>query len=356
MDRQTVIVTGAAGFLGAAITIDLARDHNVVGLDRREPSDALKAAAPGVDWAVHDIADAGRLGETLRTAKAKFGDLHHIVHFAAYYDFDVEWQQSYQRNNVDAVAGLIELAAELGVGRILFASSLAALDPPPPGELLTAETAPSVGIAYGKSKCLGEELFRQASDRVASVALRIGGVFTEWCELPPLYSLIRTWSAWGPIGRVVPGRGESGFPYIHRSDLVSQVRAIIAKSDELAPHEVFIGARQGVVSHNQLFPVIRPDAAPIHVPPALLRLPMHARCAWGRLIGRVPYERPWMLDYVDRPLAVDIAKTETVLDWRGQPGKDVLSCLPAVLANRQAHPRLWEERNVQRNEALYAYY
>ena len=83
---------------------------------------------------------------------------------------------------------------------------------------------------------------------------------------------------------------------------------------------------------------------------------MHVRCAWSRLIGRVPYEHPWMLGYIDRPLVVDVSKTETLLDWHCTPGKDVCSRIPIILANRKARAETWESRNVLRNEARYAYY
>ena len=49
-DHRVVVVTGAAGFLGSALTVDLARDHSVVAIDRREPSQALRDAAPDVAW------------------------------------------------------------------------------------------------------------------------------------------------------------------------------------------------------------------------------------------------------------------------------------------------------------------
>jgi len=42
--------------------------------------------------------------------------------------------------------------------------------------------------------------------------MRIGGVFSDWCELPPLYSLIRMWSRRGPIGRCIPGVAKRASP------------------------------------------------------------------------------------------------------------------------------------------------
>jgi nucleoside-diphosphate-sugar epimerase len=38
MNQKVIIVTGAAGFLGSAITVDLSRDHKIVAIDRRKPT------------------------------------------------------------------------------------------------------------------------------------------------------------------------------------------------------------------------------------------------------------------------------------------------------------------------------
>ena len=84
-----------------------------------------------------------------------------------------------------------------------------------------------------------------------------GRVFSDWCELPPLYSLIRLWSRRGSIGRCFPGRGRTGFPYIHRDELVRFVRRVIEKNDVLSRHEVLFASEDGCTCHDDLFPPIR---------------------------------------------------------------------------------------------------
>ena len=106
-------------------------------------------------------------------------------------------------------------------------------------------------IPYAKSNQIGEELVGEGADKLPAVLLRIGGAFSDWCELPPLYSLIRMWSGRGPLGQLVPGRGDSGIPYIHRADVVRIVRRCIERHGTLEPLEVFLASRQGAVSHRQ---------------------------------------------------------------------------------------------------------
>jgi hypothetical protein len=46
MDR-TIAITGSSGYLGSVLCADLARDHRVVGIDRRPPSPALRHSIAG---------------------------------------------------------------------------------------------------------------------------------------------------------------------------------------------------------------------------------------------------------------------------------------------------------------------
>ena len=101
---HTILITGASGFLGSALCVDLSRDHKIIGLYRRPLSERLKKATPLVQWE-------------------------------------------------KSLAG---------------------------GE-----------IAYPKSKALGEKMLFKNSYKVPVAVLRLGGGFTDWYELPPLFSVMK---------------------------------------------------------------------------------------------------------------------------------------------------------------------
>lgn len=361
MDQNTVIVTGAAGFLGSAVTVDLARDHNVIAIDLREPGRALRRATPGVAWESLDIADAQALAATFRRARSRPGRVDFVVHLAAFYHFGKDWLPEYDRTNIRGTSNVLEAAINTGVRRVIFGSSIAAMEPPPPGQALTEAMPACDLIPYARSKRIGEEMLGERADKLPGVALRIGGAFSDWCELPPLYSLIRMWSGWGPLSCLVPGRGESGIPYIHRSELVGIVRRCIERHETLAPLEVLFASRPGAVSHRVLFPVVRQMAGrgawtrPIFIPPGLARLGLWLKLALSPITGGLPYERPWMLDFVDRPWLVDISYTQQKLGWHPSPGKGILDRLPVILERFVKHRRAWEARNRCRNAGQYLY-
>ena len=362
MNQKVIVITGAAGFLGSALNIDLSRDHYVVAIDRRKPTGVLLSAACQTRWHQVDIADSEALARTFRHARQSVGRVDVVLHFAAFYHFGTDWDPEYKRTNLEGTLNVLRSAEQSGAQRIVFASSIAAMEPAPPGSVLTEKTPTTGQIPYAKSKSAGEEMVRDASARLPGVVLRIGGAFSDWCELPPLASLIRLWAGRSPFGRLLVGQGTTGLPYIHRHDVVRIVRSCIEAHDTLGSYEVFLASEQGAVTHKDLFAVIhqgaRGKAAPaaITVPPWAARLGLRARRAIGTILGRVPFERPWMLKYVDRPWVVDTSYTRNRLGWSCTAGMGIVDRLPTMLDQFTQQRRTWEHRNRVRNQGQYAYY
>lgn len=361
MDKRVVIVTGSSGFLGSAICVDLSRDYDVIGLDCRRPSAALQRTAPGVEWQTLDIADGSDVraffdGLAQRRRAAAF-----VLHMAAFYHFGRYWRPEYDRVNIRGLRNVLAGACRTGTQRFLFAGSIAALPPPPPGGVLSEQSSPGMTTAYTRSKTIGESLLAEYSERMPTVALRIAGVFSDWCELPPLYSLIRLWCETKILGRLIPGRGLSGFPYIHRRNLARCVRQIIRRHEHLKPSEILFASPPGCTTHNDLFGVIRracdpeADIRPVFISPALARCFLFVRNRVKAMRGHKRYERRWMMDFVDTPLVVDTTYTQKQLQWTPGPELSILNRMP-VLMQRFTHQRYtWEQRNVRRNDGGYVY-
>jgi nucleoside-diphosphate-sugar epimerase len=361
MERKTVLVTGASGFLGSAICVDLSRDHDVIGVDRREPSAALRQQATGGRWHALDISDQDGVRIFFNQLAAARRSAHYVLHMAAFYHFGQRWLPEYDRVNVRGLQNILEGAVRTGAERFLFAGSIASLPPAPAGAALTEKSPPGHATAYTRSKTIGESLLARYSDRMPTLALRIGGVFSDWCELPPLYSLMKLWSRPHLMGRMIPGRGMSGFPYIHRRDLVGCVRRIIQRSADLAPSEILFASPPGCTTHNELFAALRSacgarfDPRPVFVPPWLARCFLFAKNRAKTVLGRKRYERRWMMDYVDTPLVVDTAYTRQKLRWSPGPELSVLKRMPVLVRRFNEDRNIWERRNVRRNEGRYEY-
>jgi len=361
MTKPIIVITGASGFIGSAVCVDLAKDFMVIAIDRREPTEQLRRAAPRVIWHIIDIADNQAISKAFAQTKNDFGQIDFVIHLAAYYDFGTDWVPEYQRTNVDGTAKVIDASIKEGVRRLIFASSIAAMEPPAIGSYLTEESPTSEFLPYARSKSLGERLLEEAGSLVPCNILRIAGVFSDWCELPPLYSLIKLWTSAFPFGCIIPGRGESGIPYIHVNDLVHLIRLCILQNHELGPYNIFLASQHGAVLHRQLFPAIRSTAGysgslrPIHIPRKVAKYGTWFRWALGEISGNMPYERPWMLEYVDKPWNTDTSNTRRTLDWDCTPALGLLKKIPDIRNNVKTDPKGWKERNISRNERRFSY-
>ncbi len=359
--NHTILITGATGYLGTAICVDLSRDNSIIGLYRRTLSKRLKNAAPRVQWEKGDVAEPGCLDCILNRSAARGNPVDYIIHFAAFTDFGEKWLDEYSNTNVIGTRNVIESGVDAGVKRIIFAGSIAALEPESEKEVLTEQSFRYGNVAYSKSKAMGEKMLKEHSSRVPAIVLRIGGVFTDWCELPPLFSVMKLWSR--PfIGRMMPGKGNSGFPYIHRKDVVRIVRKIVDKEADLRRYEVLFASQNGATTQKQLFPIIRKACGPqlsgssLHISRTMAKFFLHGNYLLNSLIHRKTYERAWMIRYVDRPLIVDTSYTCSKLDWKPSADLHILTRLPLLMQKFRSQYKRWYQRNIKRNEQKYEYY
>jgi UDP-glucuronate 4-epimerase len=130
MHSRPILVTGAAGFIGAHVAARLrARGHSVVGCDNFNDyyDPALKHArvaellAPiGVSCEAVDIADASALGRLFEQHRPS-----HVVHLAAQAGvrYSISHPRAYVDSNLVGFANVLEGARSLAVEHLVYASS-----------------------------------------------------------------------------------------------------------------------------------------------------------------------------------------------------------------------------------------
>jgi dihydroflavonol-4-reductase len=153
------LVTGATGFVGAAVARALLAEGWQVRALVREGSDRRNVAPLAVEQAVGELTDAGSMERALAGCEAVF-------HAAADYRLWAPRPQELYRTNVEGTANLLEAAARAGVRRIVYTSSVATIGLPADGRP-GAEDTPA-GLAdmighYKRSKFLAEERARAAA-------------------------------------------------------------------------------------------------------------------------------------------------------------------------------------------------
>ena len=148
---ERILVTGAAGLLGRAVTYHLHdAGYAVTALDR-----IAGPAATGVHWIVDDLSDRTRIEEQLAPMDA-------VVHCAAYATPQAAREDIVLTGNVTATTNILLAAEAAGICRFVYASSQSALglayapEIIPPDSLPVDEThpcRPREGYALSKQVC-----------------------------------------------------------------------------------------------------------------------------------------------------------------------------------------------------------
>ncbi len=342
-----LILTGASGLVGRNFIKAAAGNFRLFCIARRSMEEVGVLADSNLRWTQVDIADWGDLKDLIQRTK-DYGGVDYILHLAGYYDFTNKDHPNYVRTNIEGTKNVLELAKQLEVKRFIFASSLAAC----PFGTTVNETSPATAdMPYARSKRAGEELVREYSQWFPCVTVRIAAVFSDWCEYPPLYTLLNNWLSGKPLAsRLVAGKGLSAIPYIHVHDLIQFFFRVIEQSDELPHHLILNASPDGKVCHLDLFHLAthshyaKPHS-PLFIHRRLLQPMILARQLLSRLQGKEPFEQLWMLDYVDRQLVADSAQTRSLLAWEPNPRKSITRRLVFLIENMQRNPELWRVWN-----------
>ena len=178
-----IVVTGVSGRVGRAIYVRLAREHDVIGLDRAPSSTAD---------VVGDLGDAALLRRVLAGADA-------VVHTAALHAPHVGLvsDAEFERVNVDGTRRVLDAAVAANVPRLVFTSSTAvygdAATPRDRAGWVDETLAPQPVTIYHHTKLAAEALLRTAADFGGPVVriLRMSRCFPEPAPLMAAYRLHR---------------------------------------------------------------------------------------------------------------------------------------------------------------------
>jgi dihydroflavonol-4-reductase len=116
----TSLVTGANGFVGAAVVRALLARGEAVRALVRSNSNSINLDGLPVEVVRGDITDGGSMREAARGCKT-------IFHVAADYRLWVPDPQTMYRTNVEGSVNVLESAAAVGAGRMVYTSSVAVL-------------------------------------------------------------------------------------------------------------------------------------------------------------------------------------------------------------------------------------
>jgi UDP-glucose 4-epimerase len=214
------LITGAAGFLGSSLANQLAREgHQVRGLDDISTGDP-QVLAPDVHFTRGDVNDRPKLWTLLQ-------DVDVVYHLAARVSVQesILYPRDYNAVNVGGTVALMEAMRDVGVKRVVLASSGAVY-----GDMgdstLTESATPNPRSPYAVSKLAAEYYVRTIGGLwgIETVSLRIFNAYGPGQHLPPSHPpvvphYLRQALRGGTL--VAHGDGSQTRDYIYVDDAVS---------------------------------------------------------------------------------------------------------------------------------------
>lgn len=325
--NDTVLVTGASGFLGSYIVDSY--------LARRIPVKVMVRLSSDLTWLKRHV-EAGKvtlaygsMTDPASLQKAVEG-VTAIVHVAAVLGLDVP-REVYQRVNVDGTRVLVEAAVVAGVKRFTLISSVSTYgDGIVPGTEVTEETPQHPSNPYGESKL--------AQQQIVFEAYQAHGLPVVSLEPPVIYgprARVGIESAIKVVKRgIVPlldyGRGHINLVYV--TDVVGAL--VAADNCDKAIGERFLVAGPRFTSHEEIFNLVAQSLgkSPLYFPVPLwaTRIGLIFYNAWLRLRGKDVFLKPDYFYKFTKGANYLTHKAHKVLHW--QPTVDITTGIPQTVA------------------------
>jgi nucleoside-diphosphate-sugar epimerase len=240
LKRKVVLVTGATGFIGSRVTMELVKKGAYVRALARNPAKAQDFDSTGISVVIGDVTDPGALAGAVRGCQT-------IFHFAGTTN-EFKPRSHFERVNIDGTRILAETALREGVERFIHVSTVWVYGlRSGPGICETSACQPS-GQSYSDTKLEAERVVRRLIEErgLPAIILQPSEVYgpgdPNWTERP--LDLIKT-------GRMVlVNRGRGFVQPVFIDDLV---QGVLAAAENGGLGETYILCGPDVVTVREYF-------------------------------------------------------------------------------------------------------
>jgi UDP-glucose 4-epimerase len=249
--RKKVVITGGAGFIGAALANSLSKDFDVTAIDNLSAGEWHRLN-PGIEKIELDISTA-----SIAELTEAFRDAEYLCHLAAVKLHNVKnAADEVIRTNIVGTGNVLEAAGCVQLKRVLFTSSLYAYGSLGP-KVMNERDLPVPTTVYGASKLIGEQMMTRASGlfEFSTVSARLffiygPGQYAEGGYKSVIVKTCEKFNAAKPA--LINGDGKQSLDYVYIDDCVLALKKLLL-SDLTGTYNVSSGQS---VSVNELVETI----------------------------------------------------------------------------------------------------
>lgn len=219
-----VLITGGAGFIGAALANQLWRDGHYVTVIDNLSAGSTERLLPGVHFTQGDVTDKPTLWELLKGVDC-------VYHLAARVSVSesILYPREYNAVNVGGTVALMEAMRDTGIKRVVMASS-GAIYGEQAQERVTEDLSPRPTSPYGVSKLSAEYYVLSIGQLwgIETVILRIFNAYGPGQPLPPTHPPVIPQfmqQALGGGSIIVHGGGRQIRDYVFIDDVINGLAA-----------------------------------------------------------------------------------------------------------------------------------
>ncbi len=347
-----IVLSGASGFIGSEVLNSLKEEYYFYALARRSQKAAGIPVHPNILWIRVDIANEPEIDKVF-TEIVSNGGADYFIHLAGFYDFENKPNPEYTRTNVVGTRIVLQAAVKLNLKRFVFASSLATIKFFDSERLINEHSISDAEYPYARSKQSGEKLVKEYSKHFPCTTIRLAAIFSDWCEYLPLYWLLTVWLSNRWDRRLLVGQGTAAIPYLHITDLISLFNCVLKRVGELPVYHILNASPRTSASQRTLFKAAHHysyfhPVEPVYIPKWFAAMGIIFRNLVGKITGNQPFERLWMMKYVDKQLIVDSIETEKLVHWKPTKRLGITRRLLFLIAKMKSNPFEWHYKNKKR--------
>ncbi len=343
MDKDVIIVTGSCGRIGSSVVRKLGEHFRVVGFE------LLKAlyASDNEELVPVDLSSDESVHQAFTHIRYFYGNrIASVIHLAAYYSFDQQHSDLYERVTVQGTKRLLKALQNFEVEQFIFSSTMLVHAPCLPGQTIDENGPIEPKWDYPLSKVHTEQAIHDLRGKIPALILRIAGVYDDLCHSIPISHQIQRIYENQLESRLFSGNIHHGASFLHMADLVEAIALAIQKRKSLPPELALLIGEPKTLSYDdlqrQISRLIRDtEFTTYSIPKFLAKIGSWIQCHLPFIPP--PFIKPWMIALADDHYTLNISRAKEYLGW--EPKQTLERTLPKMIDALKADPIRWYKEN-----------